>query len=108
MKTLGAALVLVILLSSTAGWAGENGFVRVYNYTDTELTVYVQDVDFYGNRSWRALRDVAPHTFLDLPNVPAGTMVGAKEARGKREWTPTRVEYRGRPIFEYSVRPGAR
>jgi hypothetical protein len=107
MRALAVALVLTLLaLGSAVAWAAPAGLVRVYNRTDTPVTVYVLDVDFYGKRSWRALRDVSPRSFLDLPNVPAGTMVGAKQSHAKREWPPVRVEYAGgRPIFEYVVRP---
>jgi hypothetical protein len=99
-----AAGLAALLLASTPAWAATSGLVRVHNRTDSTVTVYVLNVDFFGNRSWRALGDVSPRALLDLPNVPTGTMVGVQTP--KRQWPPRRVEFTGgRPIFEYIVTP---
>ena len=103
-RTALVAFVALLVLGAAPAQAATSGLVRVHNRTDSTVTVYVLNVDFFGNRSWRALREVAPRSLLDLPNVPAGTMVGVQTP--KRQWPPTRVEFTsGRPIFEYIVTP---
>ena len=107
MRAVVVAMILLIglVLGSGAADAGSSGLVRIHNRTDLEVTVYVLNVDFYGNRSWRPLNNVSPRSYLDLPNVPAGTMLGAQHPPTKRQWSPTRVDYSGRPIFEYVIAP---
>jgi hypothetical protein len=106
MRTVVIAVILVIgvIVGSGGADAGQSGLVRVHNRTDFTVSVYVLDVDFYGNRSWRRLGEVSPSSSLDLPNVPAGTTVGAQIPATKQQLRPARVEYAsGRPIFEYFI-----
>lgn len=100
-----ATMLLVGLVFGPDGAdAGPAGLVRVHNRTDLTVTVYVLNVDFYGNRSWRPVSNVSPRSYLDLPDVPAGTTVGAQIPATRRQWPPARVEYSGgRPIFEYVI-----
>ena len=108
MKTvvIGVVLLIALVVGALVADAGPAGVVRVLNRTGSTVTVYVLGVDFYGNRVWRPQGSVAAGSYLDLPNVAAGTTLGAQNPADKRQqWPPVRVEYSwGRPIFEYVVR----
>jgi hypothetical protein len=109
MKTLaiGVMLMTALAVGPLVAAAGPAGMVRVLNRTDVTVTVFVLGADFYGNRVWRPQATVTAGSYLDLPNIPAGTTVGAQSlAKGasKQQWPPVRVDYSGRPIFEYVVR----
>ena len=108
MKPMMIGLILMIALltgSSSVTEAGPGSVVRVLNRSRSTVTVYVLGLDFYGNRVWRPQGSVAAGSYLDLPNVPAGTTVGASNLADKsQQWPPVRVDYSGRPIFEYVLR----
>ena len=90
-------LPLLLLLMSSLGVAGPSqvvGTVRIVNPNAYDVIVLSQSHNAFGASIWNATVVIKAKHFVELPNVPAGVLLGFKRAdKQSVTWPPITIYY---------------
>lgn len=86
-------LIVFLFLFVQEAFAANLGKVKLNNYTDMTLIIWVQTVDYYGYKQWREAGRLSGRTYLVLEQVPNGTVIGAQTENKEITFEPMQVRF---------------
>lgn len=99
------AYIFFFLMACTqVSFGASRGIVKLNNYTSHELIIFVKTVDYYGYTRWREVERIAPRTYLQLRDVPGGTIIGAQTISKDITFKPVEVRFPEYNYFEINFR----
>jgi hypothetical protein len=96
--------LLLLLLMVHVVWAAYAGSVRLNNYTDKTLIILVQVEDYYGYQQWREIGEVPPRSYVVVPDIPNGTVIGAQSKDKSIVYKTVTVSYGSGNYYEVDYR----
>ena len=79
--------------------------VRVVNEHPFPVQVNSQTFNRFGHPQWVFVATVPPRSYIDIPNVPIGAMLGVESSQLRRAWQSFKVSKTNKSYFEYKVMP---
>ena len=101
-KTTAAALSILIILAISSVAKADLGVVRIINQHPFVVEVHSQNYNYYGQPYWVFVTHINPNSYVDLPNVPAGALLGLQTPNSQYVWRPFQVYY-SNPYNRFSV-----
>lgn len=94
-------ILFLTLLFQTSYSGSSGGTVKLNNYTNEDLIVFVQSTDSFGYTRWKKVdKTLYARTYLLLLDVPNGTIIGAQTINKSITFEPLAVRYSGNRYFE--------
>ena len=108
MKSILITLIIVFALSLyglPTVHAASVIIVRIINQHSFPVQVNSQTFNRFGYPQWVFVATVPPRSYVDIPNVPIGAMLGVNSSQLRSTWQSFKVSRTNKPIFEYNVLP---
>jgi hypothetical protein len=112
MKAIILKSSLLLLFLGAIAWpsvsdAQQMIVIRVVNIHPFPVLVHSQTFNQFGYPQWVFVTQVAPRSYVDIPNVPIGAVFGVDSPNARRQWPPFRVFIASpyMPNFVYQVPP---
>ena len=99
-------LWVALLLTGSAFGGARIGSVRVVNEMEKGVVVYSRVTGYFGAERWERVVTLAGRSYVDLPNVPAGALLGAATEDGQAYWEPITVDYQSGEIYTLRLDSG--
>ncbi len=88
-------VLFLLLITSITGLtviAGQQYIVvRIINPHTFPVVVHSQNLNAFGNPYWVEVTYINPKSYIDIPNVPVGSVFGIDSKPNQRFWPPFQV-----------------
>lgn len=94
-----------LTIGSSSVYSQKMLLIRIINPNRFPVSLHLRDINAFGYENWIQIAIIRPQSYVDIPNIPAGTFLGVDAKPEGISWPPFQVYLRSQymPNYIYQV-----